>query len=124
MQIAADANRPPVGAILLVTGNQIAGYAFDPDVLPGAISIDVAIDGAIVTRIRSDQPFPAQYASLFNLPDLNHGFGWTVPDQFLDGKSHTIQMYAVNQPDGVNPELKNSPTSFVGKRGTRPYGWL
>ncbi len=122
-QLAQDTNQPPRGQLLLFTGNQISGYALDPDALPGPISVEVTIDGVSVGRVTADKAFPQEY-NHYQLPDPNHGFAFTIPEKYLDGKTHTIQMFAVNHPAGVNPELRNSPAPFVGSRNIRPYGWL
>jgi hypothetical protein len=53
-----------------------------------------------------------------------HAFTITPPDKYLDGKTHRVQVVAINQPAGMNPELTGSPATFVGKRNAAPYGWL
>ncbi|HZU98366.1 MAG TPA: hypothetical protein VFF73_16790, partial [Planctomycetota bacterium] len=40
-QIGGGTNRLPIGAVCFVSSTQISGWAADPDVLPGAISVDV-----------------------------------------------------------------------------------
>jgi hypothetical protein len=122
-QIGGDGNRLPYGAITFVNNGQVTGWAADRDVSPAPIQVDVLVDGTFVTRLTADQPFPALLNSgAVSEPD--HAFVFTVPDAYLDGKSHTIQVFGVNQPAGMNPELQNSPTSFVGKRNAPPTGWL
>ncbi|HZV00268.1 MAG TPA: hypothetical protein VFF73_26355, partial [Planctomycetota bacterium] len=56
--------------------------------------------------------------------DANHAFVFAPPNQYLDGKTHSIQFFGVNQPDGVNPELGGSPTMFVGQKNNPPQGFL
>ncbi len=122
-RIGGDSNRLPYGGITFVNNGQVTGWAADPDVSPGPIQVDVFVDGAYVTRLAADQPFPALLNSgAVSEPD--HAFVFTVPEVYLDGKSHTIQVFGVNQPAGVNPELQNSPTAFVGKRNVPPMGYL
>ncbi len=111
-RIGGDTNRLPYGGITFVNNGQVTGWAADPDVSPGPIQVDVFVDGAYVTRLAADQPFPALLNTrVVSEPD--HAFVFTVPDAYLDGKSHTVQVFGVNQPAGVNPELQNSPATCV-----------
>lgn len=122
-QLGDGKNQLPYGAVSFVNDVQISGWAVDPDVLPAPISVDVWIDGAYVQRIPADKCFAALPSSV-PLPDANHAFTFAPPEAFKDGKTHSIQFFAVNQPDGVNPELKGSPASFVGQRNANPIGFL
>jgi hypothetical protein len=123
LQLGASSNRLPFGAVSFVNDVQISGWAADPDVLPKAISVDVFVDGAYVQRIPADKTF-AVLPNFSGLPDANHAFTFEPPDQYKDGRTHSIQFLAVNEPQGPNPELPGSPATFVGKRNANPIGWL
>ena len=58
----------------------------------------------------------------FFRPDVNqyygitgdHGYSWQIPARFVDGRPHTLNVYAINYPDiNSNPEIYGSPRSFV-----------
>src|SRR5581483_8627811 len=57
VQLAATTNRAPYGAVTFVSGNQISGYAVDPDVIPAPISVDIVIDGEPQGRFPADKKF-------------------------------------------------------------------
>jgi hypothetical protein len=121
--LAPTSNQLPFGAIATVSDILVSGWAADPDVLPGPIDVNVVIDGTFVAQIPADQPFPV-LVNVTSLKDPNHGFTFVPPQKYLDGNTHTIQVFAVNQPAGANPELAGSPATFVGKRNAPPIGWL
>jgi hypothetical protein len=123
MQIGAGNNALPYGAVVFVSPVQISGWAVDPDVAPAPISVDVTIDGTYFGRIPANQNFAA-LPNGGTVKEPNHAFCFTPPNQYLDGKTHTIQFFAVNQPDGINPEIQGSPAIFVGQRNATPYGFL
>lgn len=93
------------------TSSIIGGWARDPD-NTGSIAVHIYIDGEIAhamvaDALRSDLPYS----------DQNHGFTWTPP--FLGAGDHQVNVYAIGvdssgTPDGVNPDLIGSPTSFTG----------
>src|SRR5262249_48073839 len=123
LQRSDSDNKLPFGAVTFVNEVQVSGYAADPDVLPGPIDVDVSIDGAHVARIRADRNFEV-LQHFTSLKEPQHAFTFAPPDAYRDGKAHTIQFFAVNQPAGPNPELQGSPATFVGKRNSPPIGWL
>ncbi len=93
------------------TSSIIGGWARDPD-NTGPIAVHIYIDGEIAhamvaDALRSDLPYS----------DQNHGYTWTPP--FLGAGDHQVNVYAIGvdssgTPDGVNPDLSGSPTSFTG----------
>jgi hypothetical protein len=93
------------------TGSVIGGWARDPD-HTGPIAVHIYIDGEIAHAMLADALRP-------DLPyaDQDHGFTWTPP--FLGSGTHRVNVYAIGvdasgAPDGINPDLTGSPTSFTG----------
>ncbi|MFZ5376727.1 MAG: hypothetical protein ACOZAN_03625 [Patescibacteria group bacterium] len=95
-------------------GEQIWGWACDPDNYNATLQIDIYIDGNYV---------PPTIANL-NRPDIagvcggttNHGFTYTIPEQYRDGNCHSVQAYALNASGtpGNNFGLTNSPRTLCG----------
>jgi len=121
--LSSGGNQLPYGAVTFVSNVQISGWAYDPDVGANPIQVDVFVDGAYLQRIPADKTFAA-LPNFTGIKDPNHAFTFFPPDVYKDGKTHTAQFFAVNQPDGANPELAGSPASFVGQRNAPPVGWL
>lgn len=121
--LAEPENRLPRGAIAFVTPTQISGWALDPDVGDAPIAVDVHFDGAFWRRLVADQEF----AALVHQPGITSPYHlWVVdvPPELQDGRTHTISVFAVNQPEGPNPELAGSPATFRSATNTPPAGWV
>jgi len=116
-------NRLPYGGVAFVNEVQVSGWVVDDDALPAPIAVDVYIDGEYFGRVRSDQRFAALPNSV-PLPGPDYAWIFKPPPRYVDGKAHTIQVFAVNEPRGVNPELRGSPVTFVGRRNSPPVGWV
>ncbi|MCB0362606.1 MAG: M12 family metallopeptidase, partial [Bdellovibrionales bacterium] len=104
MSCVADAveNQVPVGNVddLSNTG-LLQGWAYDPDQPGTSIAIHYYIDGGfagnnVADKIRTD------INDKLKIPG-NHGFQFTIPSQYRDGKSHTIGAYAIDLQGGTNP---------------------
>lgn len=118
----ASENRLPRGAVTFVNPTQISGWALDDDVGDAPISVDVHMDGVFWRRLVADREFAALVhqgiASPFHLWLID------VPPELQDGRTHTVSVFAVNQPEGANPELQGSPTTFKSVANTAPTGWV
>ena len=55
------------------------------------------------------------------IPDA---FIFALPPELLDGRTRAIQVFAVNEPPGANPEVARSPAFLAGRRDTPPAGYF
>lgn len=116
-------NKVPYGALTFVNDSQISGWALDPDVEDQAISVDIFIDGEFLERQVADKLF----AALVHRPDVknpNHLWILDIPEKYKDGKEHSLSVFAVNNPDGANPELSGSPRFFRSEVNNKPIGFV
>jgi len=97
-------NAPPTGNLDTADSTRVAGWAYDADAGSSPINVHIYID---------DVPTANIIANL-NRPDIvstvggpNHGFDYTLPS--LSAGTHIISVYAINYPEGDNPELVGSP---------------
>ena len=95
----------PFGSIDSITCDKITGWIVDLDDLNDVVIFHVFIDGVLqspgyVNKLRND------INTLYSITG-NHGFEWDIPIDFIDGKEHTISIYALNVPStpGSNPEI-------------------
>jgi hypothetical protein len=93
------------GELELVEQNTIRGWAIDRNLPDEPIEVDIFVDEEIVSVIPADEP----------RPDLNekglagHGFSYTIPDRWNDGKSHVVRI----QPSGSSNVLRGSPRTIM-----------
>jgi hypothetical protein len=119
----ASDNATPQGAVTFVNPTQLSGWALDPDVGDAPISVDVHVDGVFWRRLVADREF----AALVHQPGITSPYHlWLidVPPELQDGRTHTVSVFAVNQPEGADPELSGSPTTFKSVANTAPTGWV
>ncbi|MDF1660455.1 MAG: PDZ domain-containing protein [Planctomycetota bacterium] len=116
-------NKIPYGALTFANDAQISGWALDPDIEDQAISVDIYIDGDFLERPVADKLF----AALIHRPDVknpNHLWIVDIPEKYKDGKEHSLSVFAVNNPDGANPELSGSPRFFRSEVNNNPIGYV
>lgn len=116
-------NKIPYGALTFANDNQISGWALDPDIEDQAISVDIYVDGEFLERQVADKLF----AALIHRPDVknpNHLWIVDIPEKYKDGKEHSLSVFAVNNPDGANPELSGSPRFFRSEVNNKPVGYV
>lgn len=111
-------NQDPLGQLetIKTTNNKAEGWSFDPDATSTSNAIHFYIDGGagqgkfegavVANKTRND---------VNNLRKITgkHGFEFTIPSAYRDGKNHTLFAYAINLQNGNNPELIGSPKNFV-----------
>jgi hypothetical protein len=111
-------NNPPVGNFEFIdsnsTGNAV-GWAYDPDTSNQSIDVHFYIDGpagtgtgGLSTVANVPRPDVNQALGISG----NHGFSWRIPDQFRDGKNHTIHTYGIDTAGGANALIGGSPKTF------------
>ncbi|MCR4315418.1 MAG: hypothetical protein NUW37_03605 [Planctomycetes bacterium] len=116
-------NALPHGEISFVTSTRISGWAVDQDAGDDPIFVDVFYDGEPYGRMLADQEF-AVLARHNDISSPFHAFIADIPARYLDGATHTFSAFAVNTPDGTNPELKGSPVEFTSFVNNDPAGYL
>jgi hypothetical protein len=116
-------NALPRGAVAFVSNTQITGWAVDADRGEAPIEVDVYFDGVFHERQRADGTFAALvHQSGIDSPE--HLWLVTVPARLQDGETHVMSVFAVNEPEGTNPELRGSPATFTSMIDVAPTGFL
>jgi len=100
------------GVLDSVTCTSIAGWAWDPSDRTKSTSVKLSFDGALGTAGATAVSYPAADER----PDLvkaigasAHGFAITPPRSLFDGKSHTVDAYAVSLTAGGVGDRLTSP---------------
>ncbi|HSX48613.1 MAG TPA: hypothetical protein VLF41_03900, partial [Candidatus Nanoarchaeia archaeon] len=108
-------NHAPVGFVDSADCNHVVGWAKDGDT-GDPITVHIYVGG---TSSSGAPAFPV--TANVNRSDVgNHGFDWTVPDQFKNGGTYPIYVYGINVPSGANPALGNSAKFAVGPCSAAP----
>ena len=97
--------RPTIvtGALSSITNGSALGYASDPGVPNGAVTVHIYIDNVLAAAV------------LANLPHTTgpHAFAYAIPDQFRDGANHALSAYGIDlNGDAPNQLLAGSPKTF------------
>lgn len=94
----------PIGWLDAVSpSGLVGGWAVDHDTPNRSISIQVRVDGAIAATILADG----------SRPDVNqaigvggaHGFQWQLPNRYLDGERHLVEVYGLDNKTSVPSPL-------------------
>lgn len=106
-RLLLSAQFAPQGAFDGITSaHAVHGWALDLDVPEQPMRVHIYIDGQHVGTTTTG----------IARPDVNratgvagrHGFQWQIPDEFLDGAAHTVDVFGID-PQGVkNTKLSNS----------------
>ncbi len=108
-------NLPATGSVDPITNEVITGWAADPDNLSQTLEVRYYIDSA-----QNQESYNGKTIASLKRADVNqntnyqgdHGFEFTIPQSYLDGKRHAIYVYAQDLPSGVFIELVNSGQQF------------
>jgi hypothetical protein len=115
----------PVGAVADVDLNGIAtGWACDSDNFNASLTVNFYVDGALTSSTpasvnRSDVASQCGGTSA-------HGFSYSLPLSFWDGKQHALTVVASNIGVGSDVALPGSPRNFVlAQNGVTTFadGW-
>jgi len=110
------ANNPPKGSFDSADCTALKGWAQDPDVKTTSISVKIFVDstpgqaGAVSYTVKADQ---ARADLLTAIGSANHGFVFATPAKLMDGKAHTLHVYALDSAGGTNPEVSSSPKKIT-----------
>ena len=69
------------------------GWAFDEAALATRVAVALSIDGGAPIAVVADQPrndVKTAFAAQFPALDANHGFFFTIPAAYRDGRAHTL----------------------------------
>lgn len=93
-------NQTPIGNVdQVVVNNLITGWAKDDDCSDSTVTLHVYVDGKFKDTCQT-----GAFVSDTSLV-REDGFQWEVPSNMLDGKPHSIDVYAINYPIGTNPKI-------------------
>ena len=118
---AGTVNAAPIGAFDICNRVVLAGWAYDEDAFNGPVDVEIHIDGERYMQIAANSTRETLRSSKVT-PDPDHGFVLTTPGLLLDGKTHTIRVFALNYPTGVKVELEGSPKQYKVEENTPPMG--
>lgn len=109
----ASANRPPIGWLDEVSPDGVAwGWTLDPDAPARAIDVHFYVlrrGGRIefAGAARADRPRPDVNRVTGHPGD--HGFEWTLPPRFRDGRTTHLLAYGLDPAGSPNPLLSGAP---------------
>lgn len=92
------------------------GWAIDPDVSYQAVSVHFYIDGPAGSGI-----FAGAATADIPRPDVNnstnypghHGYSFSIPEQFQDGRTHSLYVHGIDATGNSNALLQGVPKYFV-----------
>ncbi|MCR4317400.1 MAG: hypothetical protein NUW37_13765 [Planctomycetes bacterium] len=116
-------NQLPYGSVSFKATDRISGWALDPDKGDEPIYVDIYFDGKYHERQLADKLF----AALTHDPNITSPYHlWIaeIPAALQDGQTHTLSVFAVNDPAGANPELPGSPVEFKSFVNSDPTGFV
>ena len=113
-------NKKSVGYVDGVsTDGQVLGWVYDPDQPSSPEDFHIYIDGpagsGVFAGLGTTSLIRPDVNQVFGI-DGNHGFSFTLPNKFRDGKSHSAYVYAIDSGDstgGSNILINGSPASFT-----------
>ena len=108
---------PPVGSFESLTNGVATGWTVDSSNPTVSIYANFYIDG----KVGVGGLFVGSSSTTVYRPDIikkypkytgNHGFIFSIPSQYKDGKTHTLYVYGTGGPFGPATLLSGSPKSF------------
>ncbi|MBI2888929.1 MAG: hypothetical protein HYY60_01325 [Parcubacteria group bacterium] len=103
-----DENSLPYGVLDSVSFTVMSGWACDSDNYANPIDVHFYSDSTFVGATNADIVAEQAVADACG-GYANHRFSFPTPSFLNDGNSHNIYAYAINIPDGSNPQLSGSP---------------
>ena len=102
-----------------IQGDKLFGWTYDPDAPSAPIAVHFYIDGSAGIGTFAGATATDVLRSDVNQAlgiTGNHGFAFTIPPQYQDGKTHQIYAYGIDTTDTTgysNSLLHSSPLSFT-----------
>lgn len=117
---APSGSSSPIGFLDFAdsTGRVIGGWSLDKDAPYASNEVHIYIDGPAgspnATGFVTVADKPRQDVNTVTGYPGNHGYEFQVPEQFADGKPHTVYAYGIDVSGGNQPSLlTNSPKSIL-----------
>lgn len=107
---APDANAKPVGNFdeIRMSDGVIRGWSYDPDQPGNSINIQIFFNGPVGTgtlvHSGATNVLRADVNSTFGITG-NHGFEFTIPATYRDGKPHSVYVYGIDLNDSTKSTL-------------------
>lgn len=100
-----------------INEGEVGGWSLDTDLPGNSNTVHFWADGQANTP---GAVFMGTAFANIPRPDVNtgtgypgdHGFNFSIPDQFRDGTTHSVYAYGIDLTGGQNKLLQNSPKSF------------
>jgi len=106
-----DVNYAPKGYVDNVNCNTITGWADDEDT-SSPLNVHIYDGATFLTSV---------YADDYRSDVGSRGFTYTIPESHKDGTRHSYRVFAINEPQGKNPLLKQGSFSMsCGNNGAMP----
>ncbi|MBX3474030.1 MAG: hypothetical protein KF754_06570 [Planctomycetes bacterium] len=118
-QYRVEENTTPMGGYWYAAEDSLRGWAADPDLGTAPCEVEVYIDGKFWQKFKADRKEEWLVGSGF-APNAEHGFYIKPPDFVKDGKEHTVQIFAINFPEGPPANLG---TRTIGVNSIFPGFW-
>jgi len=110
-------NSLPIGFVDGADATHIFGWAYDKDAGSTPINVHIYIDDVPTANIVAQLSRPDLVTAKVT-QEANHGFDYRFSPALPAGW-HTIRVYAINSPEGPNPELPGSPVKIkIGSSAT------
>jgi hypothetical protein len=127
VDVGAAAAPPDVaGAVEVVTGTRIAGWAADRANPDRPLDVEVWCDGTVLGRVRADRP--REDLARGGLGDGRHGFEIRCEEPLTPDQVNRVEVLAVVGPDGATPvplpRRGAGGGTAGGPRSLPPPGWL
>jgi hypothetical protein len=129
--LPADPVKPAsvTGNVDIANCRRIAGWTFDREASSTSNQVHIYIDGG-GTNLGDTSVYRGDVNAAYGIAGT-HGFDWTIPDGFRDGRTHTAYIYGINVTGGPNVLLAQrtldacaSPIGHLDAANcTGIYGW-
>jgi hypothetical protein len=93
-------NKVPFGFIESINEGKVKGWAIDSDSTWSSVQLEFYQDGPKGQGVYMGSTVANVYREDIEEPG-NHGFLWTIPSQFRDGRQHTVWAYALDSSGDV-----------------------
>ncbi len=113
-----NCSHAPTGSFDAINNGVALGWAVDPDVPATPISVAIYVDGAygaggtFLTNISANSS-STDVTGVYPQYTGNHRFTYSVPNQYYDGKQHSLYVYGIDSTGNANVLLTGSPKNFV-----------
>lgn len=113
-----------VGAIDVVKGTRIAGWAADRSAPGRRLEVEIRRDGALLATVPAERP--REDLARAGVGDGRHGFELLLEEPLAPGEGGQVEAFALGGLDGAPAALANRtvPRPPAAARPQEPPGWL